>query len=94
MAEHNSDLTPSLDEIESLAAVAASFWLHEAEMAADQDIDNHRGAGAAIAGFQIAAAIQYQAERNVDAAERIAAGLRDLANAIRERKQATEGGAP
>ena len=93
MSEHNPDLNPSLDEIESCAAVAARFWLPEAESLAEE-IENAKCAPGAVVAFTIAAAIQYQAERNVDAAERIAAGLRDLANAIRERKQATEGGAP
>ena len=92
MVEHNPDLNPSLDEIESCAAVAARFWLLEAESLAEE-INNAKCAPAAVVGFTIAAAIQYQAERHVDAAERIAAGLRDLASAIRERKQATEGGA-
>lgn len=94
MIEHNPDLNTSLDEIESLAAVAAHFWLDEADKAADENLADRKRAPAAMAGFQIAAAIQYQAERHVDAAERIAAGLRDVASAIREGKQATEGGAP
>lgn len=94
MSEHNPDLNPSLDEIESCAAVAAFFWLAEADKAADEHLAEDKRAPAAIAGFQIAAAIQYQAERQVDAAYTIAKGLHDLASAIREGRQATEGGAP
>lgn len=93
MIEHNPDLNPSLDEIESCAATAARFWLLEAD-SLSEEMQDAKCAPAAVVAFTIAAAIQYQAERNVDAAERIAAGLRDLASAIREGKQATEGSAP
>ena len=93
MIKHNPDMNPSLDELEGCAAVAAYFWLDEADKAADQNLADQKRAPAAMAGFQIAAAIQYQAERQTDAAVHIAAGLRDLASAIRESKQATEGGA-
>lgn len=94
MIEHHPDLNPSLDELEGCAAVAAHFWLDEADKAADQNLTDQKRAPASMAGFQIAAAIQYQAERQIDAAVHIADGLRDLASAIRESKQATEGGAP
>lgn len=92
MSEHDPDRNPTLDEIESCAAVAARFWLCEAE-SLSQDIENDKCAPATVVAFTIAAAIQYQAERQVDAAERIAAGLSDLASAIRETRQAQEGGA-
>jgi hypothetical protein len=94
VSEHNPELNPVLDEIEGLAAVAASFWLNEADSAADENIADQKRAPAAVAGFQIAAAIQYQAERQVDAAYTIAEGLRAVASAIRETRHATEGGAP
>lgn len=84
----------SLDEIESLAAVAGYFWLNEADKATDQNITDPKRAPAAIAGFQIASAVHYQAERQVDAADIIAKGLHDIASAIRESRHATEGGAP
>ncbi|WP_310451365.1 hypothetical protein [Sulfuritalea sp.] len=94
MSERNSSEGENLTEIEDHAAIAAAFWLEQANQAADSELTDKARAPASIAGYQIAAAIQYQAERHVDAAERIAAGLRDVASAIREGKQATEGGAP
>jgi hypothetical protein len=94
VVEHNPDLNPSLDEIESAAAVVASFWLDQADRAAIDAYFDPKQRQHAVAGCTIAAAIQYQAERHVDAAERIAEGLRAVASAIRESRQATEGGAP
>ena len=93
MSEHNPDLNPSLDEIESCAAVAARFWLLEAESLAEE-IENAKCAPGAVVAFTIAAAIQYQAERQVDAAELVADALRDVASAIRQTRQAMEGSAP
>ncbi|NJD33939.1 MAG: hypothetical protein FIA96_03730 [Betaproteobacteria bacterium] len=94
MSERNPSEGVSLTEIENHAAIAAAFYLEQANQAADNELTDKARAPASIAGFQIAAAIQYQAERHVDAAERIAAGLRELADAIRQGRQATEGGAP
>lgn len=94
MSDHHPDRNSTLDEIEGLAAVAAGFWLTEGNRAADENLADLKRAPAAIAGFNIAAAIQYQAERQVDAADIIAEGLRAVASAIRETRQATEGGAP
>jgi len=92
--ERNPSEGANLTEIEDHAAIAAAFWLEQANQAADSELTDKVRAPASIAGYQIAAAIQYQAERHVDAVERIAAGLRDLASAIREARQTTEGGAP
>lgn len=89
MVEHNPDLNPSLDEIESAAAVVAAFWLDQADRAAIDAYFDPKQRQHAVAGCTIAAAIQYQAERQVDAAERVANGLRDLASAIRETRPAT-----
>ncbi len=94
MSERNPSEGENLTEIENHAAIAAAFYLEQANQAADNELTDKGRAPASIAGYQIAAAIQYQAERNVDAAERIAEGLRAVAGAIRERRQATEGGAP
>lgn len=94
MSERNPSEGENLTEIEDHAAIAAAFWLEQANQAADSELRDKARAPAAIGGYQIAAAIFYQAERQVDAAERIAAGLRDLASAVREGKQATEGNAP
>ncbi|MBK7766050.1 MAG: hypothetical protein IPI44_08015 [Sulfuritalea sp.] len=94
MNERNPSEGANLSEIEDHAATTAAFWLEQANQAADNELTDKARAPASIAGYQIAAAIQYQAERNVDAAARIAAGLHDLASAIREGRQATEGGAP
>lgn len=88
-----SERAPSLDEIESAAADVASFWLNQADTAAEDGYFNPKERQSAVAACTVAAGLHYQAERHVDAAERIAAGLRDLASAIREGKQATEGGA-
>ncbi len=93
MSAHHPDHNQALDEIIGLAAADASFWLTEADRAADENIADQKRAPAAVAGFQIAAAIQYQAERQVDAADIIAKGLHAIAGAIREGRQATEGGA-
>lgn len=94
MSKHNPSDSENLTEIENHAAIAAAFYLEQANQAADNELTDKGRAPASIAGFQIAAAIQYHAERQVDAAERIAAGLRDLASAVRDGKRATEGGAP
>lgn len=93
MSERNPSEGENLTEIENHAAIAAAFYLEQANQAADNELTDKGRAPASIAGYQIAAAIQYQAERHVDAAERIAAGLRDVASAIRQGKQATKGGA-
>ncbi|MEI7567617.1 MAG: hypothetical protein WCJ10_07245 [Opitutaceae bacterium] len=94
MSEQKPSEGTNLTEIENHAAIAAAFYLEQANQAADNELTNKARAPASIAGYQIAAAIQYQAERQVDAAECIAEGLRAVASAIREGRQATEGGAP
>ena len=71
--------------------MAAHFWAFEADKMADE-IDNTKRGPAAVAGYTVAAAIQYQAERQVDAADRIAEGLHAVASAIRAGHQAAEGG--
>lgn len=82
--EHDHDQNPTLDEIESAAAVVAGFWLHEAEHAIRDKQTLPACEAAAINGFMQAAAINYAAERHVDAAVRIAEGLQAVAAAIRE----------
>lgn len=94
MSERNPSEGENLTEIEDHAAMAGAFWLEQANQAADNELTDQGRAPASIAGYQIAAAIFYQAERQVDAAERIAAGLRDLASAVRADRQTTEGNAP
>lgn len=75
--------SPSLDEIEASAASAAHFWLQEAERAiCDQRIAPSCEA-AAMQGFMQAAAINYAAERIVDAAHEIAEGLKEATAAIK-----------
>lgn len=82
MSEHDSDKNPGLDEIESLAAVAARFWLAEAEQAIEEEVADAKRFPAGILGVQIAAAIHYQAERQVDAAAKIRDGLLAVADAL------------
>ncbi len=94
MSERNPIEGANLTEIEDHAAIAAAFYLEQGNQAANNELTDKGRAPASIAGYQIAAAIQYQAERQVDAAAQITAGLHDLASAIRESRQATEGGAP
>ena len=89
MSEHDPDLNPSLDEIESMAAVAAAFWLSEARPAAENECNDVRHYPAGIAGFVIASAIYFHAERQVDAATKIAEGLQAVAAAIKESGRAT-----
>jgi hypothetical protein len=84
VSEHNPDLNPSLDEIESHAAMAARFWLFEAENAIEEEIADAKRFPAGMLGFILAAAIQYHAERQIDAAGRIGKALESLAAAIRE----------
>ena len=87
MSEHDPDKNHSLDEIESNAAVVAGFWLHEARQAVeDSDPDEAKHYPAGILGFTVASAINYHAERQVDAAMKIADGLQAIAAAIRESK--------
>lgn len=86
MSLHDPDQSPSLDEIESHAAVAVHLWLGEAIEA----LDERFGTGyaekhaPAVAGFMSACAIYYQAERMVDAADMIRRELSGLDDAIRE----------
>lgn len=89
MSEHDPDLNPALDEIQSRAAITARFWLSEAESAIEleHEIDDPKRFPAGMLGFQIATALYFQAERQVDAAERIGSALETLAAAIRERRQ-------
>jgi hypothetical protein len=85
---HSHDQNPTLDEIESMAAVAARFWFSEGSDAADDYLAGQGGRPAAIAGYQIAAALVFLAERQVDAAGRIADGLHAIATAMSGRQQA------
>ncbi len=94
MREHKPGEGTNLTEIEDHAAIAAAFWVEQANQAADNELTDRGRAPAAMAGYQIAAAIYYQAERQVDAAHAIAEGLRAVASAISDGRQATEGGAP
>lgn len=83
IGEHDPDQNPALDEIESMAAVAARFWLSEAEQAVcDQRIAPSCEA-AAMQGFMLAAAINYAAERQMDAAQVIAEALKKSTEAIK-----------
>jgi hypothetical protein len=84
MSEHDPDTNPSLDEIESNAAVVAHFWLHEAERAVIDERIAPKCEAAAMKGFMQAAAMSYLAERQNDAAMKIAEGLQAIAAAIRE----------
>ena len=84
MSEHNPETNPVLDEIESMAAVAASFWLHDAERAANDEQIKPKCEAAAMQGFMQAAALSYLAERQNDAAAKIAEGLHAIAAALRE----------
>ena len=86
MSEHNPDTTPSLGEIESAAAVVARFWLHESERATIDERIAPKCEAAAMKGFMQAAAMIYVAERQNDAAMKIAEGLQAIAAAIRESK--------
>jgi len=89
MSEHDPDRNPSLDEIESMAAVAAHFWLGEARRAVESECGDAGHYPAGIVGFTIASAINYHAERQVDAAMKIAEGLQAIAAAIKAGKGAT-----
>ena len=85
MSLHDPDESPSLDEIESHAAVAVHFWLGEAIEALDEKFgtgyaEKH---APAVAGLMSACAICYQAERMVDAADSIRRGLAGIEGAIR-----------
>lgn len=94
MSEHNPDRNPTIDEIESVAADAAAFWLDQADRAAIDAYFDPKQRQHAVAGCTIAAGLFFHACRLVDAADVIANALRDVASAIRESRQATEGGAP
>lgn len=86
MSEHNPDTNPSLDEIESNAVVVGRFWLHEAERAIIDVRIAPKCEAAAMKGFMQAVAMTYLAERQQDAAMKIAEGLQAIAAAIRESK--------
>ena len=88
MSEHNPDTKSTLDEIEGAAAVVARFWLRESERAICDLRIAPSCEVAAMKGFMQAAAINYAAERQVDAAMRVADGLQAIAAAIRESKEA------
>ena len=94
MSKHDPDLNPTIDEIESAAADAASFWLNQADRAAIDAYFDPTQRQRAVAGCTIAAGLFFHACRVVDAAEIVADALRDVASAIREARQATEGSAP
>ena len=86
MSERKLGEGENLDEIENHAAIAAIFYLEQGNQAANNELTDKGRAPASIAGFQIAAAIQYQAERQVDAAHRIADALQNVADAINQQK--------
>ena len=65
--------------------MAARFWLSEAEQAICGERIAPSCEAAAMKGFMQAAAINYAAERQIDAAIKIAEGLQAVAAAIRER---------
>lgn len=71
------DLSAHADD----AACDAYQWLHEAAIQIDEEMGSGYAAQhpALVAGFMKAAAIHYQAERTVDAAEMIARALLELA---------------
>lgn len=94
MNAHDPDMNPTVDQIESAAADAASFWLDHADRAAIDAAVDPRQRQRAVAGCTIAAGLFFHACRQVDAAEIVADAPRDVASAIREHQQATEGGAP
>jgi hypothetical protein len=83
MNPHNHEQNPSLDEIESAAPVAASFWLHEALCACNDEGLGTKDYPAGIAGSMIACALYYQAERQVDAAHEIAEALREATATVK-----------
>lgn len=72
MNPHDHEQNPSLTEIEDAAAVAASFWLEQAVQACGSEQLGAKDYPAGIAGGMIASALFYQAERQVDAAIKIA----------------------
>jgi hypothetical protein len=82
--EHDPDENPCLDEIESTAPSAVSFWLGEAETR----IDGHFGRDyaekhpAVVSGFIAACATVYQAERINDAAHKVNRALFAVADAL------------
>lgn len=84
MSTHNPDQNPTLDEIESAAATVAGFWMDEGEKATAADTAYDRPSPTRAAGFTIAAALFYQAERQVDAAHRVADALQNVADAINQ----------
>jgi hypothetical protein len=83
MNPHDHEQNPGLDEIESAAPVAASFWLHEALCACNEEHLGAKDYPAGIAGGMIACALYYQAERQVDAAHEIAEALRETTAAVK-----------
>lgn len=83
MSDHSHEENPALDEIESNAVVVARFWLHEAERALIDERIAPKCEAAAMKGFIQAAATTYLAERQNDAAMKIAEGLQVIAAAIR-----------
>lgn len=82
--ERNPARNRNLDEIESMATAAATFWLSDAESA----VNSQFGGGyaekhpAVVAGYVSACAVVYQTERANDAAERIRDGLLAVADAL------------
>lgn len=81
MSIHDPDKNPALDEIQSVAALAARFWLSEGDAAVEELTDQKRSPASA-ALFAIAAAINFQAERQVDAAHALRDGLLAVADAL------------
>lgn len=85
MNTHNPDQNPTLDEIESAAASAVGFWMDEGEKATAADTAYEKPSPTRAAGFAIAAALFFQAERQVDAAHRVADALQNVADAINQK---------
>lgn len=82
MSLRDQNLDPSLDEIESMAAITAHVWLAEmVGICAEEGIAD-KAYPAVIAGGLHAMAIFYQAERQVDAADRIRDGLLAVADQL------------
>lgn len=82
--EHDPDENPCLDEIESTAPSAVSFWLGEADTFIDGEYgrDYAEKHPAVVAGFLTACAMVYQAERMNDAAHKVNRALLAIADSL------------
>lgn len=76
MAMANSSF--NIDELHTDAAINAAGWLDAAISNVDGYMDGTEEAKAvAVAGYLVACALSYHADRMVDAAEVVAAAIRD-----------------